>query len=290
MPGPTHLDLDLLRAFVAVAETHSFTQAARLVLRNQSAVSLQIKRLEKQVGRRLFERTPHHVRLTPQGTALLDDARSLLRLNDEILARNAAPEISGTVRLGTPEDFATAHLPQVLARFAAAFPAVTLEVTCDLTLNLLAKFRQRAFDLVLVKRDPDARTNPSGIRVWREPLVWVSARSESGSGDGVLPLVVSPPPCVYRKRAIAALDAHKRRWRVAYSCASLSGSLAAVRAGLGVTILPKEMVPPGLHVIDGAGALPPLEETEIALMSAARLSPPGERLRNHIIRSLEGEG
>jgi DNA-binding transcriptional LysR family regulator len=193
-------------------------------------------------------------------------------------------QMQGVVRLGTPEDFATRHLPDVLARFTQAYPAVALEVTCDLTLNLLERFRKGAFDLTLIKRERAAE-EPGGIRVWREPLVWVASERDFWSMQGPLPLVVSPTPCVYRKRATEALDKVRRGWRIAYTCGSLAGSLAAVKAGLGVTVLPKDMVPSGLHVIDGR-PLPDLKDTEIALLHREGLSMPARRLMDHVIKCL----
>ncbi|MGL5446489.1 MAG: LysR family transcriptional regulator, partial [Rhabdaerophilum sp.] len=144
------LDLDLLRSFVTIADAGGFTRAAERLLRTQSTISLQVKRLEAQLGRRLFDRTPRSLRLTPEGETLLPEARALLALHDAILTRNAEGVIEGTIRLGTPEDFATSHLPEVLARFAKSHPKIALEVTCDLTLNLIERFRAGEFDLVLV--------------------------------------------------------------------------------------------------------------------------------------------
>lgn len=283
MSNQTNLDIDLLRAFVTVAETRSFSRAAERLLRNQSTVSLQIKRLEEAVRQRLLDRTPRSVALTAQGEKFLDYARRIVALNDEVVGRINEPDLEGTVRLGTPEDFATAHLPDVLARFAQAHPRVALEVTCDLTLNLLDGFRQEKFDLVLTKREPSGGRD--GLRIWKEPLVWVGGEDDPAP-DAAVPLVVSPPPCVYRKRATETLTSAGKDWRITYSCASLAGSLAAVRAGLGITVLPKEMVPPGLRTFE-SGILPDLPDTEIALLSARSLSVPGQRLREHIIRSLE---
>ncbi|HYC05862.1 MAG TPA: LysR substrate-binding domain-containing protein [Azospirillaceae bacterium] len=283
-----NLDIDLLRAFVVIADLGSFTRAGERLLRNQSTLSLQIKRLEEALGKRLLERNAKGVRPTPEGEQVLGHARRILELNDELVARVQEPALEGLVRLGTPEDFATAHLPNVLARFARAYPRVSLEVTCDLTLNLLERFHAGAFDLVLVKREPSRAG--AGTRVWREPLVWVAAAHHEPADDGALPLVVSPEPCVYRKRATEALDRSGRSWRVAYSCGSLVGQLAAVRAGLGMTVLPKEMVPQGLTVFDGHGFLPDLHDTEIALLSAPGLAGPGLRLHRHIVTSLEAVG
>ena len=281
---PVNLDIDLLRTFATIAALGGFTRAAHRLGRQQSTISLQIARLEEAVEARLLQRSPRAVRLTPEGTALLDYARRMLALNDEAVARFAEPAMSGLVRLGTPEDFATRHLPDVLAEFSQAYPSVELEVTCDLTLNLMERFRAGDFDLVLVKQEPSVRAK--GRRVWREPLVWVRGERDFAREGGPLPLIVSPPPCVYRKRATTALDRAGRSWRIAYTCGALAGALAAVKAGLGLAVLPKDMVPDGLHAQDDH-RLPNLKDTEIALLEAASLPKPAERLKRHILDSLD---
>jgi DNA-binding transcriptional LysR family regulator len=288
VPLPTTLDMDLLRSFVTIAETNSFTRAADRLYRTQSTVSLQIKRLEEQLRCPLFDRTSRSVRLTPQGEILLDYARQLLRLNDELVARMLEPDLDGKVRLGTPEDFATAHLPGVLADFARAHPRVALEVTCDLTLNLHERFRGGEFDLALVKREPQAAVE--GVAVWREPLVWATANPSLLDTAGPLPLIVSPNPCVYRKRATSALDEQQRLWRIAYTSPSLAGTQAAVLAGLGVTVLPRAMVRAGMTVLGESSGLPQLADTEIALLRAHGLSRSAERLGEHIVHALEQAG
>lgn len=279
----TNLDIDLVRTFATVAQLGSFTGAALRLGRQQSTVSLQISRLEGAMDRKLLARSPRSVRLTTEGEAFFDYARRILDLNDEAVARLSEPLLTGVVRLGTPEDFATRHLPDVLARFAQAYPSVALEVTCDLTLNLLERFRSGAFDLVLVKQERSVRAR--GIRVWREPLVWVAGMRDFLHYKGPIPLVVSPAPCVYRKRAAMALDKARIPWRIGYTCGALAGTLAAVKAGLGVAVLPKDMVPGNLHVLDGRH-LPDLKDTEIALLESKALSLPATRLKEHIIRSL----
>lgn len=287
MPKPlTNLDIDLIRTFATIASTGNFTRAAETMRRQQSTISLQIQRLESSLRQKLIERSPRSVKLTSEGEAFLSYARRILDLNDEVVSRLNEPHMHGPVRLGTPEDFATRHLPEVLSRFTQAYPAIALEVTCDLTLNLIEKFRKGVFDLMLIKRERAGAVGQGGIRVWREPLVWVTSTRDFLSLKGPLPLVVSPRPCVYRKRATEALDKSHRAWRIAYTCGSLAGSLAAVKAGLGVTVLPKDMVPPGLHVIDGR-PLPDLKDTEIALLHRERLSVPARRLMEHVVKSLE---
>ncbi|NAZ36849.1 LysR substrate-binding domain-containing protein [Rubellimicrobium sp. CFH 75288] len=284
MSLPPTVDPELLRAFVAVVDAGGFSRAAGRLLRGQSAVSLQIKRLEDRLGTRLLERGPRGVKPTPQGEAILHQARRILALHAELVAAAREPEVAGVVRLGAPEDFATARLPRLLGEFARAHPRVALEVTCELTLDLLARFEAGGLDLALLKREP--ASSLGGTRVWRERLVWVAGERERAA-EAPLPLVCSPIPCVYRGRATAALDAAGRPWRVAYCCGSLAGSLAAVRAGLGVTVLPADMVPPDLLTLDEGAGLPPLPDTEIALVAAPDLTPPAARLRDFVIGELE---
>ncbi|BEU99153.1 LysR substrate-binding domain-containing protein [Novosphingobium olei] len=281
-----NLDIDLLRCFVTIADTGSLTRAGQRLGRTQSAISLQLKRLEDQLGRTLFDRSPRFLAITPEGERLIGPARQILRLNDATVAEMFEPEVAGQVRLGVPEDFATAHLPAVLAAFAEAHPLVELEVTCDLTLNLIERFHAGGFDLALVKRQPEQKRQP-GVKVWREPLVWVGRDRQAVADLARIPLVVSPEPCVYRKRASEALDAMGKPWRVAYTSTSLAGSLSAVKAGLGITVLPFEMVPQGLTALGEESGLPPLYDTEIALIEAPGLSDTAHRLAQHIIAALE---
>lgn len=280
-----NLAVDLLRTFATIADCGNFTRAAERLGRTQSTISLQVKRLEDLLGRQVLVRNAHKVQVTPEGDRLLAYARQILRLNDEAVARMFEPELEGLVRLGTPEDFATTHLAGVLAAFARAHPCVALGVTTDLTLNLLVRFQAGEFDLVLVKRERLGA--PQGTRVWREPLVWAALDRFMGE-QAILPLVVSPHPCVYRKRALSALDQAARRWRIAYTSTSLAGAQAAVRAGLGLTVLPRDMVPMGLVAIGPESGLPDLDDTEVALIQAAgTLSQPARRLAEHIVSSLD---
>jgi DNA-binding transcriptional LysR family regulator len=282
-------DLDLLRTFVAIVDNCGFTRAAERVGRTQSTVSLQIKKLEDGLRRRVFTREPgRDLRLTPDGEILLTYARQILRLSDEARSRLMEPEVAGTVRLGTPEDFATVHLPDVLARFARAHPRVALNVNCDFTVNLLDGFSKGQYDLVLFKREPQGQAG--GVGVWREVLVWAASQRLVLAPGEPLPLVLAPVPDVYRKRALASLDASGRTWRIVFTSPSLNGLQAAVRAGLGVTVLPREMVPPGLVVLGEADhALPSLPDTEIVLYRApGGSSRAAELLADHIVHSLEG--
>jgi DNA-binding transcriptional LysR family regulator len=235
---------------------------------------------------KLLARDPRRVGLTEAGEAFLPKARRLLRVNDEILAELTGEDLEGEVRLGAPEDFATVYLPDILGAFARAHPRVALAVTCDLTLNLLDRLQAGALDLALVKREP---LGPDlGVRVWREPLVWVAADRAVLKPEAPAPLVIAPAPCVYRRRAVAALEARGRTWRAAYTSPSLAGQHAALRAGLGLTVLPREMVPDDLVLLGEADGLPPLEDAEIALLKARGGAPrAADRLAEFILASLD---
>lgn len=283
---PFFVDTLQLKSFVAIADTGTFGQAAAAVNRTQSALSLQIKKLEEQLGCELFDRTGRRVVLTPQGEVFLGYARRMIQLQWEAFSRLREPDVEGEIRFGTPEDFATHYLPEVLARFREHHPRVQLMVACDLTLNLLDGFQRGDYDVILAKRDP--QRVKGGTKVWREPLVWAGADGFR-TGDR-LSLVLSPQPCIYRARALAALDHSRRSWQISYTSPSLAGTLAAVKAGLGVTVLPATMIPTGIHPVRAELKLPALADAEIALVKRDELSKAGHVFVEHIVHSLESRG
>lgn len=272
-----------LKSFIAIAETGTFGHAAATVNRTQSALSLQIKKLEEQLGCELFDRTNRRVALTPQGEIFLGYAKRMIQLQWEVFSRLREPDVEGEIRFGTPEDFATHYLPEVLASFRQHHPRVQLNVACDLTLNLIDGFHRGDFDVILAKRDP--QRVKGGTKVWREPLVWAAA--DGYQPEERLSLVLSPQPCIYRSRALAALDRAKRSWHISYTSPSLAGSLAAVKAGLGITVLPAHMIPAGIHPIRKETKLPHLADAEVALMKKDELPKVAELFAEHIMQSLE---
>ncbi len=277
-----NLDIDLLRAFVTVIEAGSFTRAAALLGRTQPAISLQIRRLEDQLRSPLFDRGGKGVALTTEGAGLLPQARRLLRLNDEIISTLGEGDLEGEVRFGAPEDVATMHLPGILGAFARSHPRIKLSVTCDYTANLLDQMSRGMLDLALIKREP---VGPDlGVRVWSEPLVWV-ALDESIVDTTPLPLIVAPAPDIYRKRALGALQECGIAFRASFTSPSLAGQMAALRAGLGVGVLPAAMAPRDLAVL--GRPLPTLTDSEIALVSARGASGPAGLLAQEVLRALE---
>ncbi len=283
------VDTAYLRTFVTLAETRSFSRTGALIGRSQSAVSGQIKRLEETFGRTLLDRDTRNVALTADGERLLGHAKAMIASADAMLARFGGQEIAGEVRFGSPEDFASAYLPDVLGVFAAAHERVQLHVTCKFTLELAAEFAAGEQDIVILKGDPGARM--AGARpLFREVLVWVAADAaefgamvEGYAARGrPLPLVASPSPCVYRARAAGALDGARVSWTGAFTSPSFAGAVAAVRAGLGVAVMPRAMVPAGLALLGTDAGWPALAEAEMPLLTATRPSPAAAALASFI--------
>jgi len=260
------LDLTLLRTFVSVVETGGFTRAGERVHRTQSTISQQVRRLEESLGVALLDRGTRSVELTDEGERLLAYARRMLTLNDEARAAlSGGREAVEVVRLGVPEDYAVDRLPRLLSAFARRNRTIRLDVRCDISARLRAAFETGDLDAALLKQEPG---RPGATAVWREPLCWVGPPGEEVHREDPLPLVLFPLGCVYRHRAVHELDAAGRRWRVAYCSPNLSGVQAAVTAGLGVSVLARSAVPASARVLGPADGLPPLPDTEMALLTA----------------------
>lgn len=278
------LDLDLLRAFVAVSDTGSFTRAAQRVNRVQSAVSMQIKRLEEVVGQRLFDRDRRSVTLTGEGEQLLGYARRMILLNEEALSNLGRDDMAGTVRLGA-SDVASYLLPDILSRFADSYPKLQLEIHCDRSWHLLDAVEAGDLDLALVTQHRD---RAAGKIVRQEPLVWAAARGHQPQELDPLPLAIFAPGCIYRDAALAALDACGRPWRIAYNSANTAGLQAAVSAGLAVTTAVQSSIGPTLQVLGEAEGFPPLPLVTISLhCGPAPLAPPIARLVRDIVGTWE---
>lgn len=240
-------DIDLLRAFVAVAESGGFTRAADKLNRTQSTVSQQIQRLEQAAGAPLLLRDTRSLQLTEDGDRMLTYARRLLSLHDEARAAIGGVSHSGEVRLGVSEDIAPVALPRALAEFARLHPRLHISMVCDLSVNLVQQFRRGDLDVAVVKQAPDDR---SGERLKLEPLVWIAGPGLALDPDEPIPLCFWPPGCIFRDRIIEALDNAAIRWRVAYTSPSLTGVRAAVSAGIGVSAMMASVIDASLRPLD----------------------------------------
>jgi DNA-binding transcriptional LysR family regulator len=262
-----NLPMDVLRSFVTVAEFGSYTQASELLSRSQPAVSMQIKRLEELLDHSLFQRVDQKLKLTHEGEHLFSLARQILALNDEAVSTLVKPSLSGNIRFGIPSEFATTLLPKIVGRFSQNYPTVSLDVSCDLSINLLSSKKEREFDLILALND-DLVSNKSD-RVRTDELVWVTKNIHNAQSQSPVPLIAAQTGCIYRKRAIEKLNKAKQSWRIVYTIPDLSGIQSAIEEGLGVTVLAKSTVPDNLQIIKPGKKFPRLGKIAIHLINKA---------------------
>lgn len=229
------LDLDQLQTFIAIADMGSFTRAADAVFKTQSAVSMQMRRLEERIGKPLFERDGRTNRLTEDGERLLLYARRMMQLNGETVAAFDDTQLEGHVRIGTPDDYADRFLPEIMARFARSNPRVELSVVCEPTVNLDEMIRRGTLDIALVTQCDDKRRSEV---VRTEPLLWVTSANHAVHEEAVLPLAVGRPTCIWRHAAIDVLEAARRDYRIIITSWSATVLAAAVLSGLAISVLP----------------------------------------------------
>jgi DNA-binding transcriptional LysR family regulator len=277
------LDLDLLRAFAAVAEQRSFTRAASVLNRTQSAVSTQVRRLEERLSAELFHRTTAHVELSPAGEELLSYARRMLTLNEEALGRLRRHKVEGTVRLGVMEDYGTLFVPALLARFAAAHPLVQIEMETGLTGSMVERLGR---DLDVVVAMHPAAGDGGGVLLRREAAMWASGPHIPERLPATLPLALYPPGCLFRRWALDALDASGRPWRLAFTCQSLAAVAAVAAEGLAVTVVKAGTLPRTLVPLGPEYGLPALPEAEIRLHRAPVVAPAAALLAEHLVAGL----
>jgi len=272
------LDPDLLQAFVAVADHRSFTRAAALLNRTQSAVSMQIKRLEDRLGAELFNRTKANVDLSPAGEGLLGYARQILSLNEEAVGRLAERKVEGVVRLGVMDDYGICIVPALLASFLAGYPRIHVEMETGLTAFMPARLGE-AYDVVIAMH-PVGRGEGEFLR--REQAVWATSASHAVEQQEPLPVALYPQGCLFRKWAMEALDAARRPWRLAFVSHSLAAVEAVAALGLAVTVVKAGTFPPKLRLLSEQDGMPRLPAADICLHRATDLSPAGALLADHL--------
>lgn len=281
------LQLDWLRALVAVVDAGSLSAAAPLVHRSQSAVSTQIQKLEEVVGRPVLLRGPRHLELTPAGVELLGYARRLLALHGEALGALTGPALTGRVTLGVPDDYAGSYLTPLLRSFCSLHANVEIALVCEQSTSLIPQVQRGELDVALVSRDKPTR----GTLLFREPLVWVGAAKQEAWRRDPLPVAAYEPGSLARRDALAALTTHRLNHRIVYNSSSLAGQLAAVESGMAVAVLTRCSVPPGLLVLGERHGLPPLPSMDVAVVrsKASRASAAADALEQQVLQTLRSE-
>ena len=279
------LDTDQLRTFLAVEQTLSFTQAAEIVHKTQSAVSMQIKKLEENVGKPLFHRLGRSIELTNDGHKLVGYAREIIEASNRAMAAFDEEALRGSVYLGTADDYAERFLPTILAGFSDSNPLVEVSVVCENTYGLRQRIKSGELDVAIVTHN-EAREHSELIR--REPLLWVTSARHNTHLMDPLPLALGSPHCIWREAAVAALEETQRKYRMLYTSFSATVVGSAVLAGLAVSVQPESALRPGMRVLTDRDGFPPLKDAEIGLLRGRReKNAVTEALICHIRSSLD---
>ncbi len=261
-----NLPMELLRAFITVAQFKSFTKAGELLGRSQPAISLQISRLEKLLDETLIIREGKKIELSGAGEQFFDYANQILTLNDQAISEFSKSTVIGKIRLGIPSEFATVLLPKIVGRFAKAYPNVTLEVNCQLSKTLLSKTGRASHDIILaLQNNPQLEDAETQVKI--DKLVWVSSTEYNPHISPSVPLIVAPQGCIYRDRAIKTLNDINQSWQIIYNIPDLTGIQQAIQEGLGVTVLARSTVPENLKILPVSARLPDLGDVGISLIT-----------------------
>lgn len=271
------LQIDWLRTFVAVVDTGSMTAAARQVSRSQSAVSMQLKKLEESIGRPLLNREPRQLSLTPAGFDLLGHARKLLTAHSILVLAMHGGAISGRVTFGVPDDYAVPYLMPVLRHISSRFSDVEVTLVCEESTALLARVDRSEIDLALVTRDAPSR----GELLFREALVWGGDEQHEIWKRSPLPIAVHELGGRLRSEILATLDAQQREYRVVYNSPT-------AQSGMAVAVLTRCSLPPSLKMLDARQGLPELPVVEVVLVRSrdSKGSRAVDAMQEEVIRAL----
>ncbi len=263
------LDIDQLQTFIAIIDSGSFTKAADRVYKTQSAVSMQMRRLEERIGKQLFIKDGRGNRMTVEGEKLLNYARRIIRLNNEAIAAFDDNRLEGTLRIGTPDDYADRYMPEIIGRFAKTHPNVELYIVCEPSVDLAERMHRGELDIALVTHNPRERMSDV---VRTEPLCWVGSANHPIRDDAPVPLAVGRRDCPWRQVSCAALDAVGREHQILFTSWSCTVIAAAVLSGLAVSVMPESALRTGMKVLTQADGFPALPPVQIGIMKRPGVS------------------
>jgi len=276
--------MDQLQSFCAIADCGSFTEAARRVNKTQSAVSMQIKRLEERLGQSLLARDGRSVTLTAHGEALYARARKMLRTNAEIMDHFSDGVLAGSIRFGVPDDYAVRLLPVILSSFQRTHPRIAVDVACMASEELLNGMRAGRYDLIVFTQGTEQNY---GELFRTEKMHWVTSHGGRALASEPVAIACGPSCCIWRKDALAALDRTGKDYRVAYTSSNATAISSAVLSDLAIGFLPESALQPGMRVISDDHGLPRLGDAQIALMRASHAyGGIYDALASHIVQSM----
>ncbi|MET3900500.1 DNA-binding transcriptional LysR family regulator [Devosia sp. UYZn731] len=278
------LDLDQLQSFCAIADCGSFTEAARRVNKTQSAVSMQIKRLEERLGHPLLTRDGRSVSLTQHGEVLYARARKMLRTNAEIMDHFSEGDLAGSIRFGVPDDYAVRLLPVILSSFQRTHPKIAVDVACMASEQLLEGMKAGKYDLVVFTQGTDQNF---GELFRTEKMFWVASHGGRALSSEPMPLASGSQTCIWRTEAVEALNRVGKDYRIAYTSSNATAISSAVLSDLAVGFLPESALQPGMRVLGEEQGLPRLSDAQIALMRGSHAyGGIYDVLANHIVQSM----
>lgn len=284
------LSLDILRTFVTIVDVGNFNKAGDLLGRSQPAISLQIKKLEGQLNKKLFTKVGQSYQVNADGNWLYTRAKNMLAMNDDIFRELGSQGLRGRLRLGIPSEFASILLPSIVGEFSQRYPDVSLDVTSALSKNLLSNASANQFDLILALLDPDETIDKDDKRhagievVRRDELVWVGEKYRGIIKQSTLPLVLAPDGCIYRSRVIKQLKQQTQPWKITYTNPDFYGLVAALKQGLGITALARSIVPNDLEIIRNK-TLPQLGKINICLLNQDTQHPQVSKTLSDFIKA-----
>lgn len=278
------MDPYLLKSFIAVAESKSFTNAAKRVHLTQSTVSQQIRRLEEELKCKIFVRDGKAVQMTLEGEKLLHYANRICRLLAEAEDSLRLDLEYGFVRIGVPEDIASVFIAPILAEFRKKYPKIQFSVASDLSKNLWSQFQSDDLDIAFIKQ---RKGETSGVASWKEPLQWVDHSKIHNYALETIPLVAFSENGLYRNEMINYLDAKEKRWRISYESSSLASLVSAVSIGFGVTLLPKRVTMREHKVLTAKQGFAAVEDFELVLHVNDRSSTLTREVAENLRKSFE---
>lgn len=278
------LDIDQLKTFLAIIETRNFTKAADRVAKTQSAVSMQVKKLEETLGKQLFLREGRTISISDHGQRLISYARDIVEKSNEAIAAFDENALRGSVYLGTADDYAERFLPGILAGFSQSNPLVEVSVICEDTNGLIHHIREGELDVAIVTHNFSSIQNEL---LRKEPLLWVTSANHTVQDSDPVPLALGSPNCGWRKSAVDALAKSGRAFRMLYSSSSATVLTSAVLSGLAVAVLPESALRRGMRILTERDGFPALPQCEIGLLRGRReANEVTEALVKHIRKSL----
>jgi len=253
------LQIELLKTFISVAESMSFTKSAKILNKTQSAVSMQMKRLEEETGKILFTKSGRSFVMTEAGERLLMHALRIIKVHDEACDDMQEPELDGIVRLGAPSDYAEGIIPDILKKFYDRFPSVRVDTICDTSHKLRKRLENDRIDMAILSGHED------GTLIYTEPMVWIAAKDFKINMDEPIPLAVYPDSCVCRRASFSELTSNNIKYRIAYESENSSIIKAAVRSGTAIAPVIARICTDEFKILDETSGIPQLPNTTVSL-------------------------